>query len=176
MKVHYRNTFRDIMAFCFYHYPRSPFVVGSYLVFLVVLSVFFVMALPKEASTGEKIVVFVVLELIAAALFAGSMAISIVLSMISSKNKTVLTDHTLILGEENFVEETVYNRTEQTWGSVQKLARTRRYIFIYVAQHMAHVIPRRAFATDGDWEAFYSCCRVRVESASLKQSADALNR
>ncbi|HMJ89502.1 MAG TPA: YcxB family protein [Candidatus Acidoferrum sp.] len=147
------------MAFCFYHYLRSPFIVGSCVVFMIMISMVFVQAIPSEASVTEKVIILLVLEFCAAALFAGST----VLSVSSRKNKTILTDHTLILSDQNFVEQTVFNRTEQTWESVQKLTRTRTHIFIYIAQYMAHVIPRRAFATEADWDAFFTYCKTRTD-------------
>jgi hypothetical protein len=101
--------------------------------------------------------------------FTGLMAISVVLSMISSKNKTVLTDHTLVLADEGFVEETPYNRTEGKWRGVQKLARTRRHIFIYIAPYMAHVVPRRAFQDDAEWNAFYEFCKQRTQGAEPRR-------
>jgi hypothetical protein len=163
MTIRYRNTFGDIMAFCFYHYPRSPLVIGTIVVGMGVLSFVFIQAIPSEFTTMAKIITFLVLEALAFLLFAGLIAISVVLSMISSKNKTVLTDHTLTLNEESFFEETVYNRTEQKWNSVQKLARTRRHILIYIAQYLAHVVPRRAFQDDAEWNAFYQFCIERTK-------------
>ena len=151
------------MAFCFYHYPRSPLVIGTIVVGIGVLSFVFIQAIPSEFTTMAKVITFLVLEALAFLLFAGLIAISVVLSMISSKNKTVLTDHTLTLNEESFFEETVYNRTEQTWNSVQKLARTRRHILIYIAQYLAHVVPRRAFQDDAEWNAFYQFCVERTK-------------
>lgn len=169
MTVRYRNTFGDIMAFCFYHYSRSPLVIGTIVAGMGVLSFVFIQAIPAEFMTIEKVITFLVLEALAFLLFAGLIAISIVLSMISSKNRTVLTDHTLTLNETNFVEETVYNRTEQKWNSVQKLAKTRRHILIYIAQYLAHVVPRRAFQDDAEWNAFYQFCIERTKDAEVRR-------
>jgi hypothetical protein len=44
---------------------------------------------------------------------------------------------------------------------VQKLARTKKHIFIYLAQDSAVVIPRRAFESATQWEAFYELCKQR---------------
>jgi hypothetical protein len=165
MKVQYRNTFRDIIVFSLRHNSRSPVVIGSLVFFLVVFAFVLKAALPPELSSVEKVFVFLVSELIAAAFLAALMAVNIVLSMISKRNRTVLTDHTIILGDDSFVEQTEFNRNEQTWTGVQKLARTSNYIFIYIAQHMAHVIPRRAFTSDAEWDAFFAFCEQRVARA-----------
>ena len=154
------------MAFCFYHYPRAPVTIGSYGILFAVLSFIIFQALPKEGNVVTKILVFAVMEFIAFSGLVVVLALSVVLSMVSSRNKTFVTEHTIVLEEDIFTEETVYNKTEWKWTSVQKLARTRRYIFIYVAQSMAHVVPRRAFRDDAEWNAFYDYCRQRTQATN----------
>lgn len=161
MTIRYRNTFGDILALSFYTYLRSPVVVGSFVLMLGILSVIIVGAIPERFTVVEKVVMFVVWEGIALLFFSALTALSVVLSLISRKNKTVLTEHTLILAEEYFVEETNFNRTEHKWHGVQKLVRTRRHIFIFLAQYLAHAVPRRAFANDAEWNAFYQFCEER---------------
>jgi hypothetical protein len=165
MTIRYKNTFRDIMAFCFYHYPRSPVVIGSNCVAFAIISLIVFQALPKNGDVVTMVITFAVMELIAFSLLAGMFALSVVLSMVSRRNKTLITEHTIVLGGESFTEESPYNKTEQKWTSVQKLARTKSYIFIYVAQYMAHVVPRRAFRDDAEWDAFYEYCRHRTRAA-----------
>ena len=165
MTIRYQSTFRDIMAFNFYHHPRSPVFIGSYGVFIAITSnTVLQWMVPKNVDTALKILTFAVLELIALFCLTALFALSVVLSMVSRKNKTLFTERTIMLGEESFTEETPYNKTEVKWTSVQKLARTRSYIFIYVAQHMAYVAPRRAFRDDADWDAFYEYCRQRTRA------------
>jgi hypothetical protein len=162
MTVTYRNTFRDITAFCFYHYLRSPFVLGAYGICVGLLTLIAIQAIPKEASTGQKIFAFMVVESILFALLAGIFGLSIVLSMISRRNKTFLTEHTIALHEDGFITETPYSRSEQKWTIVQKLGRNARYIFLYVSQHGAHVIPRRAFHDTAEADQFYDYCRKKL--------------
>src|ERR1043165_2690233 len=171
MTIRYRNTFRDVMAFCLYHYPRAPVTIGSYGILFAVLSFIIFQALPKEGNVVTKILVFSAMEIIAFLALAVVLALSVVLSMVSRRNRTFLTEHTIVLGEEIFTEETVYNKTEQKWTSVQKLARTKHYLFIYLAQHMAHVVPRRAFRDDAEWDAFYDYCRQRTQATRLRSAA-----
>ena len=159
------------MAFCFYHYPRSPVVIGSYGLAFALITFSAFQALPKHRDVVTKVITFAVVELIALSLLAAVLALSVVLSMASRKNKTVLTEHTILLAEESFTEETPYNKTEQKWTIVQKLARTRSYIFIYVAQYSAHIVPRRAFRDDAEWDAFYEYCRQRTQAAHIARKS-----
>jgi hypothetical protein len=150
------------MAFCFYHYPRSPIVIGSNGIAFALLSVVVFQALPKDEGIIPRVIAFVVMEFVVFCFLAAVLGLSVVLSMVSRKNKTVLTEHTITLSDQSFTEEPPYKMTEQKWTIVQKLARTNNYVFIYVAQYMAHVVPRRAFRDDAEWNAFYEYCIQRT--------------
>ena len=163
MTIRYTNTFRDIMAFCFYHYPRSPLVLGIYGVGFILVTLVIVQAIPGDVSPIAKVITFVIMELIAFVLIAGFFALTVILSMVSRRNKTLLTEHTITIADASFAEETAYNKTDHKWSSVQKLARTRWHILIYVAQHAAYVVPRRAFRDDIEWDSFYDFCRRRID-------------
>jgi YcxB-like protein len=89
-------------------------------------------------------------------------AVIIPLSFISSKNRTFLTEHTFTLTEDGFIEETVFNRTENRWAAALKVVRTRNYIFLFVSQNAAHAIPRWAFVSDEEWDEFFAYCQQHV--------------
>ena len=165
MTIRYKNMFRDLMGFCFYHYPRSPIVIGTYGLGFVLLSSGILQALPTDITPVAKVVTFLAMEFLAFLFIAGSFVVIVVLSMVSRRNKTLLTEHTITLGEGSFVEETAYNKTDHKWAGVQKLARTRRHIFIYVSQYAAHVVPRRAFQNDTEWDSFYEFCKQRIDAS-----------
>lgn len=164
MTVRYTNTFRDIMAFCFHQYSRSPLILGAYVCFSLYVGIDLAVSMPGGLSV-HKAVTILIADLGLLGLLTGLYAVSIVTSMISRRNKTLLTEHVLTLSDECLVEETVYNKTELKWPGVQKLTRTRGHIFIYVAQHAAHAVPRRAFRDDSEWDAFYGFCQRQTEKA-----------
>jgi hypothetical protein len=162
LSVRYENTFRDLMAFCAYHYLRSPVVLGFNGLTFLMLSWVVYSALPKEEPILFQLFAFGVMEFIILCVLTVLAASSVFLSMLSRKNKTTLTEHTITLGEASFLEETAYNKTENRWIGVQKLVRTRKYILIYVSQHAAHIVPRRAFRDEIECDAFYEYCRERT--------------
>jgi hypothetical protein len=158
MTIHYKNTFHDVMAFCFYHYLRSPFILGTYGLCFIAISLVVYQAAPNDRGLSEKLLAFLFLECVALAFFAVVFGGSVVLGMISRRNKTLYTERTLAIGEDGIGTETPYGKSEQKWAIVQKLARNRKYVFIYVAQHSAYLVPRRAFLDEAEWEAFYKLC------------------
>ena len=169
MTIRYQNTFRDIMAFCFYHSLRLPFFIGVSVVGFALLSLMVFHTVfqvrPENYDAVTKVIVFAIVEIMVLSCLAALFALSVVLTNVSSKNKTVFTERTIMLGEDSFTEETPYKKTEQKWAIVQKLARTKSYIFIYVAQHEVHIVPRRAFRDDAEWDAIYEYCRQRTRAA-----------
>ena len=79
-----------------------------------------------------------------------------------SRNPGFFTQHSLTISPEGFVEETSINRTEHKWDGVLKVVRQPNYLLIYIASNQAHVIPRRAFQTQTEWESFCSSCEKFV--------------
>ncbi|MCK4904833.1 YcxB family protein [bacterium] len=170
MTLSYRNTFRDQLAFILYHLLHTPFC----LLFLVglCLIVTFGSVIPavQRVSTDQPmfavVIAFILIELLLALFFFGFVVVFTILSMISRKNKTVFCEKTITLGEEAFVNESEYGKSETRWTIVQKLACTRRHIFIYLNQQAAIVIPRSAFESSEQWDAFYAICRQRIKNAA----------
>ena len=54
MTIRYTNTFRDIMAFSFYHYPRTPLVIGLYGVAFVNARVAGSWAEGHQVASGQR--------------------------------------------------------------------------------------------------------------------------
>ena len=166
MTIRFTLTFRDLLAFCRYHYPRSPFVIGTFLFCMALLTVPLTQALfadpPKDLGLVTRTVAFIVFEMVLASAIVMIFGVSIVLSMISRRNKTYYAERTLTIADTGISSESQYGKTEVKWTIVQKLARNRRYIFAYTAQHAAYIIPRRAFSDEAQFDAFFTFCEQRI--------------
>jgi len=136
-------------------------VIAYYGLGFAVLSLVVFQGLPKNVSVAARGMTFIIGESIVFVFFAVVFGFSVVLGMVSRKNKTLLTERNMTFDDHGFTSETQYSRSEMKWPIVQKLARTRNYIFIYVAQHSAHIVPRRAFGGDTEWDSFYEFCKQR---------------
>jgi len=51
MTIRYQNTFRDLMAFCCYHYPRSPVIIGFNGACFALISFLVFYAFPLQTCT-----------------------------------------------------------------------------------------------------------------------------
>jgi hypothetical protein len=163
MKITYRYGFRDRLAFAAYHLSRKPLVLlitlGTLLFFPFESVLPALQSLPADRSMVIKIILFVITELVLVIALVSFWAAITVVTMISTKNKPLYCERTLAIGDDTFVTESEYGRSETKWSLIQKLARTRTHIFMYLNQESAVIIPRHAFENTTQWDTFYEICR-----------------
>lgn len=161
----FTTTRGDIFRFYVHHYLHSWGFVALQIVLLAFLSHAFYRALPPEASVTARIIVFAVFFLLGVLFLLILFFGSITATLLSKKNRTLTTEHTITLEEDGLREETAFTITKHTWAAVQRLRRSKTYIFIYIAANHAHVIPKRAFATEGEWDRFYAFCHEKTQGS-----------
>jgi hypothetical protein len=154
MKIQYRTRFSDVVGFIWIHYTRSR----VQLAIIAGLSAFIAWDTCHEMVLKHGCVIGCMTLLIATTLlFSIFSAIGLsaaILTALSRRNKTFMTDNTLELLEERIVAENRYAKTDYKWDAVQKIIKTRRCIVLYVTHSTGIVVPRRAFETPAEWESF----------------------
>ncbi|EDY15941.1 hypothetical protein CfE428DRAFT_6552 [Chthoniobacter flavus Ellin428] len=160
--IQYTNTFADILSFSAYTYSRSPVMLALYSLLFGFACISSYTAVPASAALGIRLLTTAIMVLLFMLAFFIFFSVIVLLSLISKANKTFLTQHTITLADTGLIEETEFNRTEQRWPGIPRLVRTRRYIYAYISQYAAHVIPRRAFSDAASWESFYEELQSRV--------------
>jgi hypothetical protein len=170
MKISYRNNFLDLIRFNISHVSRTPILLGIFGFLFLVLTQISWEAVAKISvdSILFKILFFFMLEALWVILIAFFALLIIILSNLSKMNKTVLTDTILTLGSDGITSESQFGRSELKWNAIQKVVRNRSYIFMYVVQHGAIVIPRRAFGTSDQWEQFWLMCQAKSVPNNVK--------
>jgi hypothetical protein len=167
MKVSFRIKYSDLIAFNFHYFFRSPIFLGL-LVFILVIGIKpnwqAVNNVAAERSLTYRLIFFVILELLPVVFAYLLVALALLLGNISKMNKTVLTDNTITLSENVIITESAYARSEIQWTAAQKLVRTRSHIFIYITQHSAFIIPKRAFDSDDACDQFWNACQARLKA------------
>jgi hypothetical protein len=153
--IRYTTTLRDLLAFVRYHRLHDPFTLFLYALMFAITLWMSVGSVPPDTSAEASVVLVVLMEGEALIVVVALLTLLSVLSLVSRRNKTVLTDHTLTLSDDGLAEQTPFNTTVHKWSAVQKVGRTKKHLFVYVAQHSAHVIPRRAVSTDAEWGALH---------------------
>jgi hypothetical protein len=157
MIVTYKNTYKDLFFFMHYTYTRSLIYIGVY--FLCALYISY--SAFYENYTKSYLIILI-LTLLLAFIFHVITLLLGFLSMISKKNKPMMTEHTIILEEDFLKEITEYGNSEFKWHGVQKPIKTKNYIYIYVSKFAGHIIPLKAFNNDEDIKSFFKYCEEHV--------------
>lgn len=166
-EVQYVNTLRDLVRFNVYHLPRMG-VMQLLMAGLVAMHAWTFVPLVSELPDppAAKAFVFISTLIIMLACAVLLQLLFILLSYRPSRNRAILTEHTLQVTETGLVEKTKFNESTFAWTGIPKVAQNRSYIFVYVQQNMAHIIPKRAFATPAEAEHFFQSARNRAAAAS----------
>lgn len=158
MKVTYTNDRRDLAGF----YINSIFCYRPFLVLFALLYLAGTFAnfanIPNDLSIRFKIIWFLCMELFDLLVFLSVFALMIVIASLSRNAKWHLIEHTISVDAGGFVVETRYARTEHRWVGITKVRRSRRCLFVYTSDLGGYPVPRRAFASDDECEAFFSFC------------------
>jgi hypothetical protein len=73
----------------------------------------------------------------------------------------------LTIAREGLVLDTAYSKLIQEWPAVWKVEATADHVFLFTASESAHVVPRRAFHSEKQFEEFVALCqRCRQYPAS----------
>jgi alpha-tubulin suppressor-like RCC1 family protein len=119
MRVSYRCTYRDLIAFNFHQIFLSPVFLG---ILGLILVIGFkpnwgsVVQLAADRSLIFRIIFFIVLELVPVFIMCFTVAVVLLLSNISGRNKTVLTDCAITQGDDLIVTESQYSRFVGLFG------------------------------------------------------------
>lgn len=163
MTITYRNTFRDRVAFVAYGLPRKPVIVLMVLGLVALVTFGTVIPTMREVTAGRpwlvKVIAFIFMECITLGIFFAFFATMLLLALVSKKNKPFYCERSLTVGADGIVTESEYGRSETRWKTVQKLGYTRHHLYLYVNADSAMIVPRRVFADEGAWNAFYKICR-----------------
>ena len=89
----------------------------------------------------------------------------IVLQCFTTKAKGVIGEHTLEVTEEGLLETTEYNTSLHRWSAFHKIKRSSGFLWIYVTDTMAHVVPLRRPLQEGDLSAFLDQLSSKVNPA-----------
>ncbi len=110
---------------------------------------------------------FILSSLIVSALILAVNAIALlILTMRFTKGDGTLGQHALELNDEFLTETTDVNITSHAWKSVQRVVNAKKFILIYVSPTNAHIVPKRAFASEMDATRFFiEVERLKANSA-----------
>ena len=129
------------------------------LVFMAVLvvGIFVYIAISKAPASPNSWAIAVVASLAGGVGgLLGGFVISLACILITSSEKAgVLGKHIYTISEQGFHEQTLSNETTQKWSGVQALNKSGQYILVRINSYLFHIIPKRAFSREEDFEDFW---------------------
>jgi hypothetical protein len=166
MTITYQNRLSDLWRFSAYTYPRRrAFLILNGLMVVV----FSFMLVPAVTKSGRglllnTLVFLTMLVAILAFINLGTLLITLI-SYVPSRNSSILTTHTLTLDESGVAEETPTGHTHTKWSGIVNVRQNRSFIFLYVSEYGAHVVPKRAFAAAADAQRFFQLAKERQRAS-----------
>lgn len=76
------------------------------------------------------------------------------------KGSGVMCKHKIVIDGDSLHESTEVGEQRVIWRGVERVEETGEHIFIYTAPATAHVIPKWAFATEGEAKEFFEAART----------------
>ncbi len=155
MIITYHNTRRDLLAFQFHHFRRSPIM---WFPCALLGSMFFLMA--SEEALAPRIVATVIFLMLALPILLVFYVAFLTLNLLRKGGNSP--PETVRLSDAGLQIKTATSIQDHQWAGIKKVCRTRRHLFIYLTPSIACIVPHRAFASDGDWETFNEFCRRKT--------------
>lgn len=92
----------------------------------------------------------------------------IVSGMVSEgRNRRLFSRHRVTLSPENINDSTEHGQTSTGWRAVERVAATAEHAYIYTGALAAIIVPRRAFASSSEFEAFVRTAREYHQSSPV---------
>ena len=159
-EVTYTTRRRDVVRLHFYHYTHHRW----FRLFLAAMLLVVAWAIARPFSSCAFAFVFVAALVFSTVLFLLIIAGTALLTT-SRSDLGVVGEHRIELQDDGLTEETRVNRSKNTWEGIRAVKSTGRYIMIYTTQSAAHPIPKRAFPSPAEADAFFRFAEERWRSA-----------
>jgi hypothetical protein len=162
MDIEYENSMDDILALNLYHHQQLPAARRTRMLLQygppVILVIIF---LVQVSITGGSLV-----SSLPWLFFAGIWVIFVPYSLRRAMKKRVTRmvlenqgggitgRHKLSLKSDAVTDQTGSGKTKTRWADVPKLVVTGSYLYIYISDTSAHIIPKRAFESEAEFKEF----------------------
>ena len=159
MEISYDNTMKESIIFRFYYSLINPF---NFIIATIIALVFYPWSyfLPINIGMIITLILWILLFNVIFLLFS---SLLVVILSLFKKNNTFLTNHKIVLNDENLIEETKYGTAYYKWEGIHKIKENKNYLYIYVSPYAAHIIPKKIFPSTNDYQTFYSYVQKRVQ-------------
>jgi len=159
MRIEYDVTYADMLTFSLIHQFCSPVIQVLH------LSISALAFWPEPDGASIPVPSWFLALVFYVGLWVIQFAITAI-SLISSKNRAILTTHVLEVQSDALVEETKFNKSYFYWHGIVRAISRPGFVAIYIAQHYACVIPNRFFSSQAERASLLSLVNEKLQTAS----------
>jgi hypothetical protein len=162
MVVEYENSLDDVLALNLYHHQQSPrarrtrqilqYGPAGLLVLVFLGQMAFTDASPISALPW--LMFAAIWTIFVPYMLKRSMRKRVLELFVQGQSKGIVGSHTLSVTSTGVSDKTGFGRTETAWADVKKVVATSQYVFVYISDATAHIVPRRAFPDDDKYAEF----------------------
>jgi len=164
--IEYENSLDDVLYLNLYHYQHSPVFRTKRLLFRFALPVLAVLAWlalismnPSGALSGLPLLVVAVVWIgFSPRLLQKNIRKQVMKLHMEGQIVNTVRRHRLSLTPEAVTDKTETGKARTLWKDIGRIVTTKRHVFIYTSDDMAHIIPKNSFPDD-------TKCREFVEAA-----------
>ncbi len=115
---------------------------------------------------GEIIVWFFSFIILGTIVSAIMLLIGILIqTMTASAEKGFIGNTLFKIEESGFYEHTEGTETKTNWVSIAKLYKSKNYIYVRISAFRIHIVPKRAFSNENEFNEFYNLIKSKMEKA-----------
>ena len=151
----------DLVRFNLHHAVHRPMIWATIIAGSAVIG----STIPKDVPLAARLIMYVLVALFMTTLSFGFVLLIATLSYARSKNRGVFGRHEVTISSSEIRETSSVSTGTWLWTAVPRVSQNRSYIYIYVQENMAHIIPKRSFASVEDAQRFYDSVRSAWLSA-----------
>lgn len=162
MDIEYENVMDDILALNLYHHQQSPSarrtrMLLQYAPPAILVIIFLVQASFTGGSLASSLpllffagiwVIFVPYSL------RRSMKKKVARMVLENQDGGITGRHKLSLKSDAVTDQAGSGKTKTRWADVHKLVATNSYLYIYIGDTSAHIVPKRAFESEAEFRKF----------------------
>jgi len=184
MTIEFNVTVDDFIAFNLFHFKNSPAFQRQLLItrsaFAFILAA--ILSLPCPVLVGQLsyvaflfpivgIVVGIIAFLAYPRMHEQNLRKQLPKMLNEGGNEGVIGKQKIVITPEAVINETPAGEQKAFWSSVDKIVETSDYIFLYVSSMSAAIIPRSAFPSEEQRNAFLELAKQYHHSATGRRSS-----
>ena len=175
MNIEYQNTAEDLLHLNLYHFQQSPVYRRKRVLYqfsfpvILVVGVLILVLIPSINVSPLLIlpIGFVVVFWIVymPRVLRRNVTKQVEKMYLEGRVDNTICKHKLLLTPETITDKTDFGKIETPWSDVQRIVMTDRYVYIYISEILAHIVPRNIFSSDEKCKEFIETIKRYCERA-----------